>query len=294
MGADAEPVPATVIVPDEEDEDEVPFDSASVRPKFIPRGYEKLDKHIFRNIFYSTSSADSYREPARHHNLELGKSLLAGSRSKSVQDIHDGNRASFKKSVAPLYQRTMCSYTQQYVPRPLDGVEINKECYDLFKEKCETSTAANKGGAFRGETTTMNSYQGYDLAQSMKAIPPNFKPLQQMHVNKENKLLVTQSAQHKDFPAPSPEHTRTARPEAFKPKYKMHKAVGSFVSGSSYSRDYAPSKYDSVWPVKYKGMSGPPPSAVGYTGKEWLNPKEASKLIPELFAIGDVVKYGPC
>ena len=28
-------------------DDEVPFDSSIVRPKFIPRGYEKLDKNIF-------------------------------------------------------------------------------------------------------------------------------------------------------------------------------------------------------------------------------------------------------
>ena len=64
--------------------------------------------------------------------------------------------------------------------------------------------------------------------------------------------------------------TKTARPEAFKPKYKMHKAVGSFVSGSSYNRDYASSKYDTLWPVKFKNQSGPPPPASGYTGKQRL------------------------
>jgi len=283
-------------VVEEDSDDEVPFDSSIVRPKFIPRGYEKLDKNIFRNIFYSTSNGDSYRAPGTHHNKGIGEALLLGSKSKSVQDIHDGARATFKPSRAPLYQRTMCAYTEQFVPRPLDGKMINKECYDLFKEKCESSNLSSAGpqAVFRGVTTTMASYPEYGKDESKKAIAPNFRPQVDVHVNKENKMLVTQSQGHKDFPCPSPEHTKTARPEAFKPKYKTHKAVGRMVSQSSYSRDYFPGKYDRLWPVKYKGMSGPPPAAAGYTGSMRMDPNGESKLVPEQFFIGDVVNYGPC
>ena len=280
----------------EEEEEEV-FDSATVRPKFIPRGYENLDKHIFKNIFYSTSSGDSFRSPAAHAVRQ--PSLHAGAKGKSVQDIHDISRArgQYKHSTAPMYQRTMCSYTQEFVPRPLDGAQINKECYDLFKEKCESAStgAAGAQAQFRSETTTGDSFPEYDKDSCVKAIPPNFKPKQQKHVNSENKLLVTQSFSHKEYPCPSVEHTKNARPEAFKPKYKMHKSVGSLSSArSSYNRDYHPSKYDRVWPVKYRGMSEEPAAASGYTGKFRLDPKADPKLDPSTFHIGDVTEYGPC
>ena len=133
------------------------------------------------NIFYSTSNGDSYRAPALHHNKESGgEALLAGAKSRSVQDIHDGARATFKPSRAPLYQRTMCAYTEQFVPRPLDGKMINKECYDLFKEKCESSSLSTAGpqAIFRGVTTTMASFPEYGKDESRKAIPPNFAPVQ--------------------------------------------------------------------------------------------------------------------
>lgn len=277
------------------DSDEEKFDSASVRPKFIPRGYEKLNPHIYRNIFYSTSTADSFRSPMEHSSS--APVLLEQARAKSVQGIHDINRSGkFKPSRAPLYQRSMCSYTQQFVPRPLDGVQINKECYNLFKEKCETpaTSSGGKGAKFHDETTTGASYPNYSSEASQKAIPPNFKPKNQVHVSRENKLLVTLSAQHREFPCPTPEATRTARPEAFKPKYKTHRSVGTMSAVSSYNRDYHPDKYNSVWPVRFARQDKPPPPTSGYTGKMRLDPEGDKKLVPEDFRIGDVVSYGPC
>lgn len=38
------------------DSDEEKFDSADVRPKFIPRGYEKLNKHIYSRAKHSSTS----------------------------------------------------------------------------------------------------------------------------------------------------------------------------------------------------------------------------------------------
>lgn len=273
------------------DSEEEKFDSASVRPKFIPRGYEKLNKHIYRNIFYSTSSADSFRAPSEHSKST--PLLHAQARGASVQSIHDHNRAGkFKPSQAPLYQRSMCSYTQQFVPRPLDGVAINKECYDLFKEKCETATTSSSGAKFHDETETGLSYQAYDENSMRSAIPPNFKPENAVHVSKENKLLVTISAQHREYPCPSPEHTKNARPEAFKPKYKTHRAVGTMSAVSSYKRDFHPDKYNSVWPVRFARQVREPGPAGGYTGR-MSSDTMGGALVPEDFHIGDVVTFGP-
>jgi len=283
---------------DDESEDKVaPLDD-SWRPKFIPRGYEKLNKDIYRNLFYSTSSADSFRSPMSHS--KSSPLLLLKAKSKSVQNIHDPNRAAaekeggFQPNRAPLYQRSMCAYTTQFVPRPLDGALINKECYKLFKEKCETATGSGAagGGKFRGETTTNASYPEYSRIESEKAIPPNFKPIQEKHVSSENKLLVTKSAAHKQFPCPSVQDTKTARPEAFKPKYKTHKSVGTMSAVSSYKRDFNPDKYNSVWPVRFARQPAPPPATTGYTGKVHLDEKADKKLIPEEFHIGDVLCLG--
>ncbi|CAD7929859.1 unnamed protein product [Amoebophrya sp. A25] len=267
---------------------------ADIRPKFVPRGYEKLNKHIYRNLFYSTSSADSFRDPKDF--AKSAPDLHRYCQGTNVQGIHDINRSGkFKPSVAPLYQRTMCAYTQQFVPRPLDGVQINKECYDLFKEKCETpsTSSGGKGAIFYSETTTATSYPKYSRVQSEKAIAPNFKPAQSKHVSDENKMLVTQSFQHKEYPCPSPQATKNARPAAFRPAYKTHKAVGSMSGSSSYSREFNPDKYNSVWPVRFARQAGPPPPATGYTGKVRLDPSSPRKLQPEEFHIGDVVTFGP-
>jgi len=225
--------------------------------------------------------------------------LLKLAKGKSVQNIHDPNRAAaekeggFQPNRAPLYQRSMCSYTTQFVPRPLDGAMINKECYKLFKEKCETPGTSSAGaGKFRGETTSMASYPQYSRTESEKAIPPNFKPIQEKHVSAENKLLVTKSAQHKQFPCPSVEDTKNARPEAFKPKYKTHKSVGTMSAVSSYKRDFHPDRYNSVWPIRFAKQKAPPPATTGYTGKVHLDEKTEQKLIPEDFHIGDCVCLG--
>jgi len=270
----------------------------SWRPKFIPRGYQTLDSALYLSMFYSTSSADSFRSPLSHSKSY--PHLLKAARGKSVQTIHDPNRAAaenggFKPSRAPLYQRSMCSYTTQYVPRPLDGVVINRECYHLFKEKCETPATSSGGNAakFRSETTTKASYPLYNRSESEKAIPPNFKPIQEVHVNSENKLLEKKSAQHREFPCPSVNDTKNARPEAFKPKYKTHRAVGDMSAVSSYKRDYHPDKYNAVWPVRFAGQGGPPPPATGYTGQVCLDETKAKVLKPSEFHIGDVVTFGP-
>mmetsp|Transcript_16601 Transcript_16601/g.41052 ORF Transcript_16601/g.41052 Transcript_16601/m.41052 type:complete len:291 (+) Transcript_16601:204-1076(+) len=285
---------ATVTFDVAEEEEEI-AEGPDVRPKFIPRGYEKLNKHIYRNIFYSTSTADSFRDP-----IEYSKDtpeLHRDCRGTNVQGIHDINRSGkFKPSRAPLYQRSMCAYTQQFVPRPLDGVQINKECYDLFKEKCETpsTSSGGKGAIFHGETTTAASFPQYSRTLSEKAIAPNFKPAQAKHVSDENKMLVKQSFQHKEYPCPTPDATKNARPAAFKPAYKTHKAVGTMSAVSSYNREYHADKYNSVWPVRFARQNAPPPPASGYTGKQRLDPESPRKLKEEDFRIGDVVGYGPC
>lgn len=69
------------------------------------------------------------------------------------------------------------------------------------------------------------------------------------------------------------------------------------MSGSSsYTRDYHPDKYNSVWPVRFAGQVAAPPPTSGYTGKAQLKTEEGqdSKLVPEDFHIGDVVTFGPC
>merc|ERR1719199_376334 len=169
----------------------------------------------------------------------------------------------FKPSRAPLYQRSMCSYTQQFVPRPLDGKAINKECYDLFKEKCETSSGSSsgQGAKFTGQTTNSQIFMPIPSKEALKAIPPNFKPAQQMHVNKEDKMMVLDSTSHVQYTKPA----KQAKTEPFKPKIKRHKSVGTLISMSSYNREYDPKKYDKTWPVKFANQEGHPPPTSGYT-----------------------------
>lgn len=270
---------------------EMPKDN-SWRPKFIPMGYESLDKNIYKNIFYSTSTGDSFRSPATQGRDHLHKFA----RSQSYQNIHDSNRGkAFKPNRAPLYQRSMCTHTQQYVPRPLDGFAINKECYDLFKEKCESgSTSSTSNAASATETTTKYSYPLYPLSDALGAIAPNFKPKQAKHVSDENKLLVTKSASHREFPCPSVEHTRNARPEACKPRIVTHLAVGDMKGISSYNSQFAAERYDAVWPIKFEGQEKAPGPVTGYTGLMALNPETENELEPEKFHIGDVIRFGPC
>lgn len=283
MGDDSEKTP-------EELKAEAVLKSDDWRPPFIPRGYDDLNPHIYRNIFYSTSNTDAFRDPKTHTRNPLIHKMA---RSKSVQEIHDINKSrKFKRNEAPLYQRSMCAYTQQFVPRPLDGVQINKECYNLFKEKCEAgNTSSTSAAESATETTTRYSFPQYSFEESMKALPPNFKPKQQKHVSDENKLMVTESSLHREFPAPRKGDHRTA---PFKPAKQSHLAVGTFQGVTSYNTCFAPSKYDSVWPVKFAGQARPPPATTGYTGIIALDENEEKVLIPEEFHIGDVTRYGPC
>jgi hypothetical protein len=76
------------------------------------------------------------------------------------------------------------------------------------------------------------------------------KNKQQVHVSKENKLLVTESEEHKQYPCPSPENTKNARPEAFKPKYCI---INYFTL--SHERDDK-HLYHLVWSQKKETVKG--------------------------------------
>jgi len=89
-----------------------------------------------------------------------------------VQTIHDPNRAAaakvggYQPNRAPLYQRSMCSYTTQFVPRPLDGCLINAECY--LAMALVLSEAIKKGGFILVKRGFFDKFKDPQYANSSK------------------------------------------------------------------------------------------------------------------------------
>merc|ERR1719197_2143639 len=122
-------------------------------------------------------------------------------RSKSVQDIHDPSHGmKYQRPEAPLWQRSMCAYSQQFNPLPLDGCGVNKALYSLNKEKQEDcSNKPAPGTKIQRVTTSKASYPQFSAEAAMKAIPENFKPEQAAHIDPTQKLLVTTSTEQRAF-----------------------------------------------------------------------------------------------
>lgn len=256
---------------------------------FIPQGFDLLPKEVFRNLFFSTSSGDSYRQPSQM----AGKAIVLNCRSRSMQDIHDANALAknYKRPEAPLWQRTMCEYTQQYPSRPLDGVEVNRALYHLFKQQQEDcATKPAPGTKLASATTAASSYTEIPRDAAVKAIPESFKPKQVLHVDPENHLLITTSTEHKSFRAPTAKQVSAARPESFKPKSQSHAAGAPFYARSSYEREYYASKYKESWPDRFTRQPRAPPPCEGYTGHVKAETEDGPQVLDQ-FHIGDLMKH---
>jgi len=233
-------------------------------------------------MFFSTSAQDSFRSP-----LLQSKQLLAGARSKSVQDIHDSN-AYYKAPEAPMYQRSMCTYAQDFVPRPLGGCQATSESCKLFKDKSETVTMKPAPGSLQKDTSNSKSYPALSPEACQRAIMQPFVPTGNLQVAAGVKMMVTDSDTHSKYQFPSPDMMKLARGDSFKPGQTGQRAM-PFISSTSYNNEFRASKYGwkGAGALGSKNKCAPP--MTGYTGK--MKADSAHELDIESFCRGDLLSY---
>lgn len=192
---------------------------------------------IAKNIFYNTSTGDSYAEP----NDQVCFTELAEWKGKSLEYLHGPNAyQKYVRSKAGMAQRSWCSYETQFQPLPLDGKLINKECFDLTKKKSTTPALQGEPGKLDGRTTTHEAYPGYVDGPLKNARPANFKPAVQVHVDKDSHLLEVQSHERDEFRTYNGIELDIALTDNFKPKIQTHiKGKSIELEGTtSYTRQF--------------------------------------------------------
>jgi len=260
----------------------------------IPRGYDHLHPNVCKNLFFSTTTEDAYRSPEKQTKA---KKLMEGARAKSMQSIQDPNKGAQKYQVsqAPLYQRSMCQYSQDFVPLPLGGLAVTKEFYRLFKDKSQTIANKAGQGPLQKDTTNSRSYPSISAETAAKCKLQCFVPTPNLYIT-DNKLMVTESDTHRSFVPPSADMAKEARGESCKPRVGGQKVTPiPFVSNTSYSNAFDAAKYG--WKDKAvfsafatDGRTKAPP-VHGYTGKTKARETEEKILDPEEFCRGNQLQY---
>lgn len=224
--------------------------SAALRQSvgFAPKNFDHLPKEIYQSLFFSTTSGEAHNNPSR----KAGASILANCRPSSLQLIHDPQRGKeYKRPEAPLITRNAGEYAQQFVTRPLEGVQLNAALFSLNKEK-SGGIQSKLQPPQKGVSETKHQFQGYSHDQATKAIPENYKPAQQRHTDPNSKSLEVVSIGQHDFPPFNSHQVALGRGESCKPKrIPRSKSDGLFVPQSAYAQEFRASKYKESWPTRF-------------------------------------------
>eukprot|EP00397_Hematodinium_sp_SG-2012_P029769 GEMP01031477.1.p1 GENE.GEMP01031477.1~~GEMP01031477.1.p1 ORF type:complete len:198 (+),score=28.14 GEMP01031477.1:216-809(+) len=194
--------------------------------------------------------------------------------------------------MAPQYQRSMCSYTQDFIPRPLAGCETTRESCKIFKEKCESVSHKAPSGALQKDTTSSRSFSAISSEAAAKAVMAPFVPISNLTVNPGQLMVVTKSNTHQSYSCPSPDMMKQSRGETFKPRILAKRIAIPFISSSSYNLEFRASKYGwnntSAFGTHSSARNVAPPTT-GYTGKQRASGAHA--LDADDFCMGDMLAY---
>jgi len=263
--------------------------SAALRKStgIAPKNFDQLPKEIYQSLFFSTTSGEAHNHPGR----KAGESIVANCRPSSLQNIHDPQKGTYKRYEAPLVTRNACEYARQFVPRPLEGVELNAALYSLNKQKSGGIKQENLH-PLKGETETKDQYQGYSKEQASKAIPENYKPAQQRHTDPNSKLWIRESGMHRDYAPLTKNQVSGARGETCMPRrpgIPRSQSEGLFVPQSSYAQEFRASLYKESWPTRFAQQARAPAPMHGYTG---TRPPKGNDIPLDKFKYGDVLVHG--
>lgn len=221
---------------------------------FQPRGFDALPKEIYHALFYSSTSADAHRSIAK----QAGSSIVANCRGTSCQDIHDQSRRKYVQPEAPFIQRSACEYTRQYVERPLDGIEVNKQIHDLSKEKSETASQKAPGRLVKlcGISETKAAFIPASRDQLANAAGSPAKPEQRTHFDPTAKSMEFMSEQQSSLSKPNAELAAKSRGVSCKPArgnlggLRRNRSEPVYMPVSTNEHDYRASLYKEHWPAE--------------------------------------------
>jgi len=205
-----------------------PYASAGVFP-----AVKKLGKEEMQKLFYRTTSSEEFVskkwEPV-----------------ESFDDIHNmgtknGKYMTYRPSRAPMWARTMCKYTEQFVPKPLGDYACNRLLAETFRPSSKADAPLLKLGA---KTSYKEQFPRIPGKKAAEARPQSCKPAQAKHVQEDSKLAVTRSTTHHQFQG----HliTRDPAKEAFIPSHQSHVKDPRLINDytTRYNQDFGPFRGD--------------------------------------------------
>lgn len=198
----------------------------------LPKGHESLAAEVRQRMFFTTSTGDAIRQfNPREVTHSRGPSF-------SFLTAHQG----WQRSQVPMIDRTSCSYTSEFVQKPMDMLEVTNQMKDLFAKK-----------AVAGETTTVPPGTKLATETSFKhffgnAAKPggpeqSFKPSVQVHVDPKAKFMVSCSTFNRDFKPIDGALARNAiREPSVPPGDSVCRSIAALEYETSYRRDYGKGK----------------------------------------------------
>merc|ERR1712178_318413 len=167
-------------------------DQRSFNP--LPTGGGRgLPPEVVRRAFFSTTTKGALPNHFSESKLPAARAV--------VDRVHCRNLTQplgWKRSEAPPITKDFCEYHKEFIPRSLENAKVDREVAQLFANAGRSGGDANTGQKLSSETTSRSALP----VHTKDGRGQNFKPEQPVHIDINSRLLETQSALRRDYPAP--------------------------------------------------------------------------------------------
>jgi len=201
---------------------------------------KERDRRTLNRCFLSSLVNEDYKDPVEQ--------TIAPLHERSIQDCLRTIYGPYKRgdigairgaTLAPLFNRKMCTYSSEFIPRSLSGVELNKVGFEIQKNRNETTKLAVAGKMNPPPSNYQRNYYRFPPESARKAVLPPFIPTQLILDVQPLKHKTGNSISRTMFPEQTVEQMRIAKPMKIMPRHSITKIkLVQSPSKSTYDRNF--------------------------------------------------------